>query len=689
MSAVPTTSAPALPHVALRAWSARLVLGAIVLGSTAGETLLARLRVTPSAFPDEYVYSAIARSLATSGRLRVHGAAAHFPALLVPILTAPVWFVHDVGTAYRLLQLENAFVMSLAAIPAYLIARRLRIETGTALALAALAVAGPQLLFVAMLQSEPFAYPLALSAIAAALAAIERPRLSTQALFVVLAGLAAVARVQLAVLPLCAAAAIVLVAARERRLRAGLREQRLLLGVIAAGLVAGLALVLAHGIGYYRLTPAATGLGSVLRMAGIDGFVVLLAGGVVLVPSALVGLALALARPRSHTELAYGALALTTATGLLLQSVLWGDVHLVQERYLGYLVPLLGFGFALRCSRRPRRALPEVGVAAGIACVAVVVPLSGYAIAAQHGEAPVLYAFDRLMVAWQSASGAAGAFAIGATVLGAAGAALAASRRAAPAALALSAAVSVSLLIGAASFGGLINRGARAIYLPADRAWVDTAAKGPATMLVAPGASRDQALATLFWNPSVTRVVRLPQAKPVDQFSEPQVSIDTRGTVRSAGRPLVGPVLTEGVATAVVLRNARPVARWTGETLWVPKRAVQLSVVVNGRLPDGRLLAGGRLQVWDPSGRVAGWVELRLRGPSAVARSQLVLVGGSGARRSFSVPAGAERIVRVPACNRGPWSRTFSTAPMLVVRGAPQTMKLSLPRYVRDPAACG
>ena len=71
-------------------------LTAIVLVSTVAEALLARLRQTPSAFPDEYVYSQLARSLASDGRLRVRGVSAHFPALLEPLLTAPVWFVHDV-----------------------------------------------------------------------------------------------------------------------------------------------------------------------------------------------------------------------------------------------------------------------------------------------------------------------------------------------------------------------------------------------------------------------------------------------------------------------------------------------------------------------------------------------------------------------------------------------------------------
>jgi hypothetical protein len=90
MSAVPTTAAATLPRFAVRASSARFVLGAIVLASSAGEMVLARLRITPSAFPDEYIYSALARSLAATGHLRVHGSAAHFPALLVPFLTAPV-----------------------------------------------------------------------------------------------------------------------------------------------------------------------------------------------------------------------------------------------------------------------------------------------------------------------------------------------------------------------------------------------------------------------------------------------------------------------------------------------------------------------------------------------------------------------------------------------------------------------
>src|SRR5207253_10600917 len=96
--------------------------------SALGHVVLAWLRPMPSLFPDEYIYAALGRSLIHTGRPLVRGGSAHFPALLEPILTAPVWLAHDVNVGYRILQAENALAISLAAIPVYLIARRLRLE---------------------------------------------------------------------------------------------------------------------------------------------------------------------------------------------------------------------------------------------------------------------------------------------------------------------------------------------------------------------------------------------------------------------------------------------------------------------------------------------------------------------------------------------------------------------------------
>ena len=180
MSAIPSAE----PRAGALSVSPRLVLAGIVGLGTVFQALLARLVVTPSVFPDEYLYSQLARSLVTHGRFEVRGVSAHFPAVLQPLLTAPLWLVHDVHVAYRLVQIENALVMSLAAVPAYVIARRLRVPAGLALGVAALAVAGPQMTFVGMLLSEPFAYPLALATILAALCAFDRP--SVGAVFFIL-----------------------------------------------------------------------------------------------------------------------------------------------------------------------------------------------------------------------------------------------------------------------------------------------------------------------------------------------------------------------------------------------------------------------------------------------------------------------------------------------------------------------
>ena len=152
--------------------SPRWALAGIVAAGTVLHTLLGRLVVTPSLFPDEYLYSQLGRSLATTGELKVRGVSAHFLPVLEPILTAPVWFAHDVGTSFRLLQLENAFFISLAAIPVYLIARRLHVGPGLALGLSVLAVSGPPALFAGLFLSEPLAYPLSLAVVAAALAAV-------------------------------------------------------------------------------------------------------------------------------------------------------------------------------------------------------------------------------------------------------------------------------------------------------------------------------------------------------------------------------------------------------------------------------------------------------------------------------------------------------------------------------------
>ncbi|MFL5250887.1 MAG: hypothetical protein ACJ79V_23960, partial [Myxococcales bacterium] len=121
----------------------------------------------PRYFPDEYIYTALSRALGSGTAPSVRGEPAHFPALLEPLLAAPFHALFSPETAYRLTQLENALFMSLAAVPVYLLARRLEISAGYALGCAAFTVALPDLVFSSYTLADPLAFPLALAAVCA------------------------------------------------------------------------------------------------------------------------------------------------------------------------------------------------------------------------------------------------------------------------------------------------------------------------------------------------------------------------------------------------------------------------------------------------------------------------------------------------------------------------------------------
>ena len=154
---------------------ARYALAGIVALSFVVRLAAVTAHATPLYFPDEYIYGSLARSLAESGKLVIRGQAAHFPALLEPLLAAPFWLFHDPMLAYRLTLGLNALAMSLAAIPVYLLARRLGLGAGLALGAAALAVASPDLLFASFVLADPIAYPLVLTALYLGVRALEKP----------------------------------------------------------------------------------------------------------------------------------------------------------------------------------------------------------------------------------------------------------------------------------------------------------------------------------------------------------------------------------------------------------------------------------------------------------------------------------------------------------------------------------
>ena len=509
-----------------------LVAGALLV-AFAVRVALAWLHATPNYFPDEYLYAALGRSFGSFDGATIRGGAAHFPALLEPLLAAPVWHIGSVETAYRLVQVVHAAAFTLAAIPAYAIARRIGVGNKAAFAVAAGALLIPDAVYAGFVVAEPIAYPLALGAIATGIAALERPRLRTQWLFLACAALATFARLQLAVLPLCFALAVVAIGLREHDLRRLARAQRLPLAAAALAVLGALAGVALRGLGYYS---GASNLHFDVVSVGKNLTVLFYGAGWAIVPGAAVGIVLCIARPRSRAEAAFGWLAASLGAALLLEAAIWGDSSLVQERYLFYVLPLAGAAFCLQAARGWPLARVQAVLAAGLLLLSVRVPLSGWAQPGTDDHSAFLLSVERLQLWFGTSTG--DLVVAAAAALLSVGAALGPWRRRVAAPLLLGAALAAST----ASLGGvtaldhanslrLLHR-----YLPAERSWVDAEHVGGATLLEAAGNRPSDGEEQLFWNRSLRRVAVLPGGSPPDRLAAAYLSVDAHGVLRDHGR---------------------------------------------------------------------------------------------------------------------------------------------------------
>jgi hypothetical protein len=173
-----------------RAWSlARAVpiwawLAGLVVVSTGIRYAFTRQAVAPWIMVDELIYSELAKSFASSGEflVRDHGTGAY--GYVYPILIAPAWWLFNaVPDAYAAAKGINSLVMSLAAVPAYFLARRV-LGTWMSLAAAALAVAIPSMVYTATLMTENAFYPIFLVTILAFVVWLDRPTLTNSAILV-------------------------------------------------------------------------------------------------------------------------------------------------------------------------------------------------------------------------------------------------------------------------------------------------------------------------------------------------------------------------------------------------------------------------------------------------------------------------------------------------------------------------
>jgi hypothetical protein len=295
----------------------------------------------------------------------VHGEAVSNINQLYPLLIAPAFRSLSIAHAFHQAHVLNAFVMSSAAIPAYLLARRLTSNQILPFVVAVATVTVPWITLASFLLTEVAAYPAFVWALLGIQASVARPSVRNDLLAVAAIALAVLARTQFYAFAAVLPAVLVADALVGRRLRASLREHRALVATYAIGAVCALVLfATGHALlGTYSQTAKGNPLPrQIFESVPAHLAVVALAGG--LLPF-LLGGAWAVAnilRIDRGERRVFAWLTVVTVVVLTVEvasfNLRFGG-GLVRERYLFYLTPLLlcAFAAALTEVRLPRWSL--------------------------------------------------------------------------------------------------------------------------------------------------------------------------------------------------------------------------------------------------------------------------------------------------------------------------------------------
>jgi hypothetical protein len=220
----------------------------IVVASTVFRALLSRRLPGPFIFVDELIYSELGRSFADGGRFLVRDVHTGGYGVVYPILISPAYrLFNGLPEAYAAVKVINSLVMSLAAVPAYLLARRV-LTTTPALVVALLTVAVPSMVYTGTVMTENVFYGLFLLVTLVLVLALERPTARRQVVLLALVVAAYLTRAQaLAFVPAVLVAPPLLAFFRRRRPWETLRAFAPLYGIVVVGGALVLAIELARG----------------------------------------------------------------------------------------------------------------------------------------------------------------------------------------------------------------------------------------------------------------------------------------------------------------------------------------------------------------------------------------------------------------------------------------------------------
>jgi hypothetical protein len=339
---------------------------------------------------DELFYERLAISVAHSYSPlpHVHGELIGNINQLYPLLLAPLFDGALVPQALLHAHVLNAFVMTSASIPAFLLARRVTRDTRLSYVVAFLSVCVPWMTLSSFLMTEVVAYPAFLWAMLALHDAVVSPSARRDLVMVVALAVATLARTQFAVLVLVVPVALLVhqvVCAQGlppvRRVAAAgceLVSTHLPLAIAYAGavcVVAGLLVVhrFSGALGTYSVTAEGDLFPSGMGRSLIEHLAPLALGlGILPFILGLAWLFGTVVAARVREQNAFASIATVTILALLLEVTSY-DLRFgrrtVHDRYLFYVVPLVLIAFAalLRSTRWPRWSLLAPSALVGVA----------------------------------------------------------------------------------------------------------------------------------------------------------------------------------------------------------------------------------------------------------------------------------------------------------------------------------
>ncbi len=349
-----------------------LVRGAIAVGVP-----------SPWILPDEIVYSELAKSIAAGGFPSIRGVHELGWGVVYPALVAPAWALFDDPVhAYHAALAINAFVMSLAAVPAYFLARMF-VARPMSIVVAAMTVAVPSLSYTGVVMTENATYPAFVLAVLLIARVVRTPSRWNQALALLGLGFVTMTRIQCIALVGAYLVAVAVYAwtgpngERGSYMRRFVPTAVVSLSVSLAPMTASVA----RGDGAFGWLGARSGTFDDLHVHEIPQWFAFLSADLVLyvavAPAAATAILLARGLSRDAAEPArlFTAVALPVFAAMLCSvSIVSASLDVdgtenLNERYVFYVVPLLFVGLALWVREGLPRPRPWAWVAIGLCCL--------------------------------------------------------------------------------------------------------------------------------------------------------------------------------------------------------------------------------------------------------------------------------------------------------------------------------